>query len=263
MRRWIALGSLIALLQGCATLVYVGTPSTSGDPDSASGRHVLQFRKSSLTLDDDRVLARQEDLRSGDIILTSGLGLTAASIQLMTLAPVSHAAVFIGDGQVVEAVSSGVRIRALQELLAREVAAVALRYPDLSAEQAGKIRAYALSQVGAPFNFLGLVLHVPLSIQRTACELPLAPSGARNVCIRTVGNIQQLSPRSSQFFCSQLVLQSFRHAGVPITDADPRIVSPADILHMREGDVPSIRASRQLAYVGLLKRAPLAELALE
>src|SRR5262245_4110443 len=162
MKRWIGLGSLIALLQGCATLVYMETPSTSDDPDSASGRHVVQFRKSSLTLDDDRVLARQEDLRPGDIILTSGRGLTAASIQLMTLAPVNHAAVFIGDGQVVEAVSSGVRIRSLQEMLAGEFAVVALRYPDLSAEQAVRIRAYALSQVGTPFNFLGLMLHVPL-----------------------------------------------------------------------------------------------------
>src|SRR5262245_38226775 len=263
MKRWMGLGSLIVLLQGCATLVHVETPSTSGDPDSASGRHVVQFRKSSLTLDGDRVLARQEDLRPGDIILTAGPGLTAAGIQLMSLAPISHAALYIGDGQIVEARTSGVRVGGFQELLAGEIAVVALRYPDLSEEQAREVRAYALNQVGAPFNLLGLMLHVPLTIPRTACELPLAPSGARDACIRAVGNIQQLSARSSQFFCSQLVLQSFRHAGVPITDADPRIVRPADILHMREGDVPSIRASRRLVYVGLLKRPPPAVAALE
>ena len=48
-----------------------------------------------------------------------------------------------------------------------------------------------------------------------------------------------------------------------MTDADPRIVRPADILHMREGDVPSIRVSRQLEHVGLLKRAPRFAPALE
>jgi hypothetical protein len=49
------------------------------------------------------------------------------------------------------------------------------------------------------------------------------------------------------------VLQSFRQAGVPITDADPRLISPADILHMREGDVPSVRVRRPLHFVGHLK----------
>jgi cell wall-associated NlpC family hydrolase len=260
MRRWIG---LVVLLQGCATQLDLGPPSASGGPDAATARQVLQFRKPSLTLDEDRVLARQEDLRPGDIILTVGPGLTAAGIQLMSLGPVSHAALYIGDGQVVEARLPGVRVGGLQELLAGEIAVVALRYPDLSEEQAAEIRTYALRQVGAPFNFLGLMLHMPLSIQRTACELPLAPRGARVACIRAVGNIQQLSPRSGQFFCSQLVLQAYRHAGVPITDADPRIVRPADILHMRQGDVPSIRVSRQLAHVGLLKRPPPAVAALE
>ena len=256
MRRWIG---LVILLQGCATQVDLKPLSASEGLDSPPMRQVLQVRKPSLTLDDGQVLARQEDLRQGDIILTSGPSLTAASIQLLTLAPVSHAAVYIGNGEVVEAVVSGVRVRRIEELLASEVAVVALRYPDLSEQQAAEIRAYALRQVGAPFNLMGLMLHMPLSIQRAACELPLAPLGARDACIRTVGSIQQLSPRSSQFFCSQLVLQAYRHAGVPITSADSRIVSPADILHMREGDVPSIRGSRKLAHVGLLKRAPLPE----
>ncbi|MDH5211832.1 MAG: distant relative of cell wall-associated hydrolase, partial [Betaproteobacteria bacterium] len=54
-------------------------------------------------------------------------------------------------------------------------------------------------------------------------------------------------------FCSQLVLQSYRQAGVPITDADPRLISPADILHMRDGDVSSVRVNRPLRFVGHLK----------
>jgi uncharacterized protein YycO len=254
---------LVVLLQGCATQVDLTPLSASDGSDPAATRQVLQFRNPSLTLDGDQVLARPEDLRMGDIILTAGPSVTATGIQFMNLAPVSHAAVYIGDGRVVEAVFAGVRVREMRELLAGEIAVIALRYPDLSAEQAAEIRAYALRQVGAPFNFLGLMLHMPLSITRPACELPLTPLGARDACIRTVGTIQNLSPRSSQFFCSQLVLQAYRHAGVPMTDADPRIVRPADILHMREGDVPSIRVNRQLAHVGLLKRAPRVAPALE
>ncbi len=40
------------------------------------------------------------------------------------------------------------------------------------------------------------------------------------------------------------------------SDADPRWVSPADPLHMREGDVAAIAAARPLRYVGHLKYTP-------
>jgi hypothetical protein len=255
MRRWTRLGSLVVLLQGCAVQFDVRPAPESGS-DIAPVRQVVQFRNPSLTPRGDEVLARPEDLRAGDIILTSRTGLIPAGIQLMTLAPVSHAAIYIGDDQVVEAVLSGVRIRSLQELLAEAVSVVALRYPDLTAEQVRDIRAYAFRHVGAPFNVIGLLLHMPISIQRVACEMPLTPLGARDACIRTVGSIQYLNFGTRQFFCSQFVLQAYREANVLITDADPRIVSPADILHMREGDVPSFKAAKRLLHVGLLKGAP-------
>jgi hypothetical protein len=41
-----------------------------------------------------------------------------------------------------------------------------------------------------------------------------------------------------------------------LTTADPLLVSPADLLHMREGDVPSVRIAQSLQYVGHLKSSP-------
>lgn len=259
MRRWIRLGSLIVLLQGCAVQFDVRPEPEPGShgPDTASVRLAVKLRSSSLAPRGDPVpLARPEDLRPGDIILTSGPGLTAASIQLMTLAPVNHAAIYIGDGQVVEAVLSGVRVRSLQELLAKEVAVLALRYPELSAEQVRDIRAYALRHVGASYSVIGLLLHMPMSIQRAACDLSLTPLGAGDICVRTVGSLQYLNLGKDQFLCSQFVLQAYRDANVLLTDADPRIVSPADILHMREGGLPSLKGRKRLVHVGLLKDAP-------
>jgi hypothetical protein len=52
------------------------------------------------------------------------------------------------------------------------------------------------------------------------------------------------------------VLEAYRHAGLLLTSADPRLVSPADLLHMREGDVPSIQIAQALQYVGHLKSPP-------
>jgi len=79
------------------------------------------------------------------------------------------------------------------------------------------------------------------------------PPAVRDACIRSFGVMNYLAASESRLFCSQLVLEAYRQAGVPITDADPRLISPADILHMREGDVPSVRVHQSLRYIGHLK----------
>ena len=48
----------------------------------------------------------------------------------------------------------------------------------------------------------------------------------------------------------------YRSAGLPLTDADPRLINPGDLLHMREGDIPSVRIHQALQYVGHLKSPP-------
>ncbi|MCY1505327.1 hypothetical protein D9M68_395370 [compost metagenome] len=93
-------------------------------------------------------------------------------------------------------------------------------------------------------------------LNRRLCELPLIPSAVSSYCITGMAMVQLGASRNDQFFCSQFVLEAYRQAGAPITDADPRWVSPADLLHMREGDVPSIAATQPLRYVGHLKYNP-------
>jgi hypothetical protein len=75
----------------------------------------------------------------------------------------------------------------------------------------------------------------------------------RDACLRSVGVLNYVSATESQLFCSQLVIQAYEHAGVQLTGADARLISPADILHMREGDVSSVRVYKQLRYLGHLK----------
>lgn len=258
-KRWIPLVALVALLQGCATQLTFRPETGSREPETAPSAAVLQFQSNSIAPADRDAFLEPGALQPGDILLSSMPGLASAGIQLMTFAPISHAAVYVGDGQVVEAVRSGVRVRSIEEALAEETVVLALRHPDLSAEQARRIRNYALKKSGAGFNFAGVTLHIPFSITRRACELPLVPSAVRDACIRSMGVIHQVAASENQLFCSQLVLQAYRHAGVPITDADSRLISPADILHMREGDVSSVRIHKPLRYVGHLKyESPIA-----
>jgi len=244
---------LMVLLQGCATQLAI---QGVDDPDGAPERQRLLFQSSAIAPKNDDAPLSLKDLRPGDIVLTSSPGLVSASIQLMTLSPVSHAAIYIGDGQVVEAVRPAVRVRRLDELLAEDFVVLAFRHPELSAQQARNISDYALRKTGTAFNYLGVTLHLPFAVTRRVCELPLVPSAVRDACIRALGVLSYLAPSESRLFCSQLVLDAFRQAGVPITDADSRLVSPSDILHMREGDVSSVRIHQRLRYVGHLKYQP-------
>jgi len=253
MKRWIPLVALVALLQGCATQLVFRSESESRDPDTARSAAVLQFQHISIEPADGDSVLEPDALRPGDILLTAAPTFRSSAIQLMTVAPVSHAAVYIGEGEVLEAVRPEVRVRKIRELLAEEDVVLVLRHPDLTARQAQSMRAYGLTQVGTRFNFLGVAMHAPFGITRKVCELPLIPSAVRDVCIRSVGTVFHIATSEEQKFCSQLVLQAYRHAGVPITDADPRLISPADILHMREGDVSSFRIHKQLRFVGHLK----------
>jgi hypothetical protein len=91
---------------------------------------------------------------------------------------------------------------------------------------------------------------------RRACELPFVPTLVRDFCIRGIATIQLGAFSNDQFFCSQFVLEAYRQVGLPLTDAAPRWLSPRDILHMREGDVPSVTVRQALTYVGHLQYAP-------
>ena len=238
--RWKAVLLLACvLLQGCATQL------------SMPGANIeLRFQSNSIA---PAAIVESTALQPGDILLSAEATVVSAGIRVMTLAPVSHAALYVGDGKLVDAMRPGVRVRRLEDLVDEAAVVLVLRYPQLTTEQASVITEYAIGRSGAGFNFAGITLQIPFSLTRRLCELPLVPPTVRDVCIQTMGVMPQLAGGESQVFCSQLVLLAYRHAGVPITAADPRVMSPADILHMREGDVSSVRVPKQLRYVGHLK----------
>jgi len=250
MKRAIAIAMLAVLLQACATRFEL----PGGDSDSTGP--ALRFQTSSVVPQLEEEALTLDRLQPGDIILTSASTLRSAGIRLMTWSSVSHAALYIGEGRIVEALGSGVHVRPLEDLLLEESIAVVLRYPGLSPDQQVQIIDYALDKTGARFSFIGVTFQVPLSVTRRACELPLLPGALRDACVRGAGVLSYLAASETSVFCSQLVMQAYQNAGVLVTDADPRLITPADILHMREGDVPSFAVRQPLRSVGHLKYDP-------
>jgi hypothetical protein len=241
---------LTLLLTSCATGL-VTKQSTEANPEP-----MLAFQNKALNPANGGLLIKGEQLQPGDIILTADNGLKSSGIRLITLSPVSHAAVYMADQQVAEAVGEGIRLRSVTDLLAEETTIVVFRHPGVTADSMLKMDAFVTKHVGQKYNYFGVMLQAPFAIERRVCELPLVPSLVRDFCIQGVAAVQLGLGRNDQFFCSQFVLEAYKTAGLSLTDADPRLISPGDLLHMREGDVPSIKIRQKLQYVGHLKAPP-------
>ena len=217
------------------------------------GPPALAFQKPALNPRNGGLSIGAASLQPGDIILSSGNGIQSLGVRLVTASTVSHASLVTADGQIAEAVGEGIRRRSVAQLLEEESTVVAFRHPGFQPRHVAKMDQFVQQHMGRKYNFVGVMLQAPFSIERRLCELPLVPSPLRDACIQGVAAIQLGMGSNDVFFCSQFVLEAYRRAGLPLTDADPRLASPADLLHMREGDVPSIRIHQALQYVGHLK----------
>lgn len=240
----------LALLAGCATRFY--------EEGAAPAAPRLQVQNPGLHPHNGGLTVGTGALLPGDIILSAANGVASLGIRLATLAPVSHAALYVGDGEVADAVGEGIRRRGMDRVLEEESTVVAFRHPSVQPEHLEKMQAFVQETVGQKYNLLGVMLQAPFAIDRKLCELPLAPSLLRDFCIQGLGAVHLGLGRSDRFFCSQFVLEAYSRAGLPLTAADPRLLTPADLLHMREGDVPSVRSHQALLYVGHLKFQPAA-----
>ena len=241
----------------------LGACATRWQASENQGLPTLVVQNKSLTPDNGGMQAQQADLQPGDILLSAGTSLNALGIRISTLAPVSHAALYVGDGLVIDAVGSGVRELPLAAFVDEASAVVAFRHPGIQPEQQPKLVTFARAQLGQPYNLTGIVLQAPFTLERRLCELPVLPGPIRDFCLRGIALVQLGLGPNDRFFCSQLVLEAYKRAELPLTDADPRLATPADLLHMREGDVPSVRTHQALRYIGHLKlpAAPMAHTA--
>ena len=249
---------LRALTMGvCVTVLALVGCATGMGKDPASGAQAFQVQnRLLLTPANGGQRITSSALQPGDIILSSTNGVTSMGIRLLTVSPVSHAALYLGHDDIADDVGAGIRTRKMADFMEDESTIVAFRHPGVRTQHADTMRSFAQAHSGKKYNMLGVVLQAPFTLQRQYCELPLVPTLVRDACIRGLAAIQLGVARNDRFFCSQFVLAAYQETQLPLTTADPLLVSPADLLHMREGDVPSVRIEQSLQYVGHLKSGP-------
>jgi uncharacterized protein YycO len=156
----------------------------------------------------------------GDIIVSTTDAGVSTGIRIGTSSAVSHAAMYDGAGMLIEAVGHGVVATPIGTALADDTLAVAYRRTEMNDEERRKVVEWALKQIGVPYSVLGAVL----SVDKLACSVT--------------------GPQKGTFFCSQLVLEAYRQAGIPLTSLPSQCVTPQDTV---------VIVQTTLAYVGHLK----------
>lgn len=195
------------------------------------------------------------DMLPGDILLSSATGLNSWGIRLFSISGVSHASIYLGAGEVAESVGSGVRIIPLDQAITESNNMVVLRQAGFTSTHAQKLREFIALNDGEKYNFKGIVMIAPWMLTKRVCELPLIGQTVRDFCLKTLATVQLGDDveQANGFFCSQFVLDAYKYSGLPLFEGNSSWITPADILHMRTGDVPTFVPTQRLTYIGHLK----------
>jgi hypothetical protein len=144
-------------------------------------------------------------LELGDIVLSTTTHIDSRIIRWATRAPVSHAAIHVGGGFLIEAVDEGVR------------------------------KAHVRSFIFPNERFVRILR--PMRV-RAATAIDRATRVARKLVYRpystwnAIASVVPVLHRQSEFgrFCSQVVAESYAAAGMPLVNVLPSAVTPAMLL---------------------------------
>ena len=111
------LTSALLLLTACTIDVGRSAASASATEGRSPPWAVTLQRQSSIAGSGLHEID-ESDLRSGDLLFSSSLGITSLGIRAFSASSVSHVALYLGEGQIAEATGAGVQVISVQQALA-------------------------------------------------------------------------------------------------------------------------------------------------
>ncbi len=180
-------------------------------------------------------------LSLADIVVSTTNAAISKTIRKATGSQVSHAMIFAGNGNVVEAIGDGVVERPLSAALNDAILAVAYRFGRLQPSQAMSVVGFARKQTGRKYDVGGIAGQAGYQLDRWfLCDV----RGVRN-CEERAARANLWMQSSAKFFCSELVAAAYEQAGVRLFNRPPERISP--------DDVTKVWIQGKLSYVGHLK----------
>lgn len=149
------------------------------------------------------------DLRPADILLSTGEAVASFVIREATVSRFSHSALYIGDGQIVEAIGSGVTLQTLRAAMRDDTLVSVYRHLHMAPEQAQQVVRYVRQHVGKLYDWGGAVGGGVTSGSGFIVSLFLGP------IVTSAGLAADLYNRANpeaSFYCSELVALAFESA---------------------------------------------------
>lgn len=163
-------------------------------------------------------------LSPGDVILTSRLGFNIIKIGNFCKNGYhkrvwTHAALYLGDGDIMEAFPGGIVRRKLKDayLSGEKVGLKMLRRKYLTPDVAQRITTFCAQAKGEPYDTRALIFFPLANLLPPSLSFLLTP-----------GYLGNLLNQEKSYFCSELISQGFREADAYCFEREPFQVMPVD-----------------------------------
>lgn len=187
-----------------------------------------------------------EAMQPGDIIISTTDSDISSRIRKATNSEVGHSAVYIGNGNVIEAIDDGVMQFTVETSISQDSVSVAYRHKEITPDKAAAIVAFLedAKNKKLKFDYYGLIRVAPYQLISNYCE-SLPTDTLRSTCRASANAFKLGTDNHNEFYCSELVFAAFKNAGLNISDVDPHWSSPQDVVRLNHNGT--------LQYVGHLK----------
>jgi len=178
----------------------------------------------------------KNDLSVSDILLSTGSAGVSAAIRAGSGSRFSHTALYVGNGEIIEAIGQGVVRQPLARAMSDDTLVSVYRRIRMSTAQANMVVRYAAMQIGKPYDSAGAAGAGATSFGRggfiTLFVSSIIPIVGYGLIAADINN--RLNPEAS-FFCSELVALAFDHANVSLgsgaASTTPGDISSAHVLN--------------------------------
>jgi hypothetical protein len=173
-----------------------------------------------------------EELEPGDIILRCSSALSSQMTELMIWSRYTHAALYIGNGMIIDSTwQYGVKRRSLVDLLDESNRVGVLRMQGLTSHRAHAVILAAQSKKSAKYNFEGVKM---LGVQKLDAITNISKRSL-GYMIDMLGRAEYLPPNATdngKYACSELIMFAFKAANITLSHANG--FTPGDMIRLSQ-----------------------------